>query len=314
MTSFHRHQLAHRHIAVWNRKVPWNQAIKILQQDTMSNEEVCAAAAARAATISNLDDAMKKAVNVIEHLMTEDEKEWKEIEDAYRSVKMAMEAFDEANDNLLSEVWELATKNGQDEKAAFDEEAKRIQPLITRALLAWGDIRVLNRGINDNESYVTLAARDAHKSLLAYCSVSTSSEINPEPKPSAPDESDRGYEAMEDPRIINLHRENPCQELQEYPQEESRNPAPGSSSDSFVGEGPLGKKKKRSRHNPRHRNSLKEQQLTIQRKSWTNPPRQGNSSSVKEFPKSSVRSRQRARRKKEGSSFSKEFHRVKKFL
>ncbi len=275
MAFFTSHQSTHRPIG----------------QGTMSNENVCAASAARVVKKLDLDFAMKEALDVVERLMIEDEKEWEvpRIQEVSRALNMAMEGFEEAHSNFLIKVCELATRNGQDESAAICAAAKRIQMPMYQALLARGDVRVLSQGINDNESYITLAARDAHKSLLAYCSVSTiSSEINPEPKPSAPDESDRGYEAMEDPRIINLHWENPCQELQEYPQEESRNPAPGSSSDSFVGEGPLGKKKKkrkRSRHNPRHRNSFKEQQLTIQRKSWTNPPRQGNSSSVKEFPK-----------------------------
>ncbi len=52
----------------------------------MSNEEVCAAAAARATTKSVLDGAMEKALNVIENLMDEDEKErWRfEIEDVFR--------------------------------------------------------------------------------------------------------------------------------------------------------------------------------------------------------------------------------------
>ncbi|MCP3664875.1 MAG: hypothetical protein GY696_20665 [Gammaproteobacteria bacterium] len=99
----------------------------------MSRENVCAATADRAARKLDLDFAMKEALDAIERLMAEDEK-WKEfnIQDVSRSVNMALDAFDEAQNNLFAEVWELATRNGQDEKGAFDEEAKRIQPLQTQ--------------------------------------------------------------------------------------------------------------------------------------------------------------------------------------
>ncbi len=111
----------------------------------MSKENVCTASAVRATKKSDLDDVMRKAIEVIERLMVEDEKEWKEfnIQDVSRSLNMALDAFNEAQNNLFVEVGELATKHGQDESAAFDAEAKRIQPIIHQALYAKVDIRVL---------------------------------------------------------------------------------------------------------------------------------------------------------------------------
>ncbi len=171
--------------------------------------------------------------------------------------------FNEAQNNLFVEVVELTKKNGQDESAAFDAEAKCIQPPIHQALYAKVDIRVLtlsqgllSQGISGNESYVTIASRNGLKSLLTYLSVPISSEINPRFDSSAPDESYQGCGSMEDPRIIHLRQKNPCQgpqgdvncppqDFQEEPQVESRNSAPRSSSDSFFGEGPLGKKRKK---------------------------------------------------------------------
>ncbi len=76
--------------------------------------------------------------------------------------------FNEAQNNLYVEVGELAKKNGQDESATFDAEAKWIQPLIHQELYTKVDIRVLtlsqgliSQGISGNESFVTIAARNA---------------------------------------------------------------------------------------------------------------------------------------------------------
>ncbi len=61
------------------------------------------------------------------------------MQDAYRLVRMTMEAFEEAQSNLLIEV------GGLGEIAAMYSEAKRIRPLMHQAPLAKGDIRILSR-------------------------------------------------------------------------------------------------------------------------------------------------------------------------
>ncbi len=134
---------------------------------------------------------------------------------------------------------------------------------------------------------------------------------------------------MEAPRIIHLHRENSCQESHDS-HEESCNPDPGIPSHSFVGEGPLVKKKRKMKKkrdssqstiassvsqkrrrlwNPtilrKSCDPLRQQKSVmdpkIHRKSWIRIPRKRNSSSVKEF-QGSVRSRQRAMKNKEAKS------------
>ncbi len=139
MASITCRRLAHRRLESMSSV----ESGDIFQKDmrtAMSKEKVCAAMAAGAAKKSDLDVAMEKALNVIEDLMSENEKEWGrfEMQDVYRSVRTAMEAFEEAQCNLLIEVGELAITNGQDESAAMYAEAKRIQPVMHPALLAKG--------------------------------------------------------------------------------------------------------------------------------------------------------------------------------